>query len=75
MERLQHRRETIECDNPPYAEVQIRSLIDDAILQTEARRGAIYVGGDYINVGDIEGSTGIVVGRKARADVGRKPPP
>ncbi|MCB9422778.1 MAG: leucine-rich repeat domain-containing protein [Ardenticatenaceae bacterium] len=50
LERLQHRRETIECDNPPYAEVQIRSLIDDAILQSEVRYGDIhnYFYGDFI---------------------------
>jgi GTPase SAR1 family protein len=71
LERLQHRRETIECDNPPYVEVQIRSLIDDAILQAEARGGAIYVGGDYINVGDITDAIGIGIGRAARADVKR----
>lgn len=34
LERLQNRRETIECDNPPYAKVEIRSLVDDGILQT-----------------------------------------
>jgi hypothetical protein len=55
LERLQHRRETIECDNPPYAEVQIRSLVDDAILQSESRYGDIHnyfygdvIGGDRV---------------------------
>lgn len=67
LERLQNRRETIECDNPPYAEVQIRSLIDDAILQRELRdeSGKIiyYVDGDFIQgeqkkmTGNISGDT------------------
>lgn len=55
LERLQHRRETIECDNPPYAKVQIRSLVDDAILQAELysrEEARIYVQGDYFAQGD-----------------------
>jgi hypothetical protein len=67
LERLSNRKETIECENQPYEEIQIRSLIDDAILQQERESGRIHVEGDYITVGDIHDAEGIAIGRKARS--------
>jgi hypothetical protein len=65
LERLTNRKETIECDNPPYAEVQIRSLVDDAILRTDIRGAkgtTIYhVRGDYIQ-GEQQKMTGNISG-------------
>lgn len=65
-ERLANRKESVECNNPPYAEVQIRGLIDDAILQTDGRGGDVhyhrhinvqrdYYEGDNIHGDKIEG--------------------
>ena len=65
LERMSNRKETIECDNPPYAEVQIRSLIDDSFLHSEKSGRQIYVGGDYYDVGDIRDSRGIALGQGA----------
>ena len=65
LERLSYRKETIECNNRPYAEVQIRSLIDDAVLQQEMQNGRIHIEGDYINVGNISDSGGLAFGRGA----------
>ena len=51
LERLSYRKETIECNNPPYSNVQIRGLIDDAVVQTtEWHGGNTYnITGDYVN--------------------------
>ena len=76
LERLKNRKETVECENPPYAEVQIRSLLDDVIPQKELIHGEIHnhiygdvVIGDRITVGDISNSTGVAIGAGVRLNV------
>jgi len=73
LERLQNRRETIECDNPPYTEVQIRSLVDDVVVQSEVRHGDTYnyygdVTNKSITTGDITDSEGVAIGEESSAN-------
>jgi internalin A len=55
LERLANRKETIECENPPYETVFIRGLVDDLVLSSERGamdRDTIYnIAGDYIASG------------------------
>jgi hypothetical protein len=83
LERLKNRKETVECENPPYAEVQIRSLVDDVILQTKVSPqettnnyyGPVHQGkdgimtNDNITVGNISGSSGLAIGSGAASTV------
>ncbi|MEM7334211.1 MAG: COR domain-containing protein [Chloroflexota bacterium] len=73
--RLAHGKATIECDNPPFDNVQIRNLIDDGLITTldnrYSTRDNIYNinihHGDEIHVGNIQDSSGIAIGRDASA--------
>ena len=65
--RLAHGKQTDDCGNAPYETMQIPHLIGDIIPQAKAGDQYVFVGGDYIKVGDIEGSHGMAFGRQARA--------
>jgi len=65
LERLAHNRTAVECDNPPYTEMQIPHLIGDIIPRAKAGDQWVLVNGDYINVGDIHDAQGVAIGKKA----------
>ena len=66
----------IRCGKRPFKEVDVRTLIDDAILQTESRDGRTdnHYYGDHIQAGNIIGS-GIAIGGEASGSVGDRPQP
>ncbi len=81
LDRQANRKDTIECKKPPYENVPIRGLLDDAVWQMVQKPGydhitdreAIYhVYGDFYQggrteVGDIAGSAGVAIGRETQA--------
>ncbi|MCP4422989.1 MAG: hypothetical protein GY803_00710, partial [Chloroflexi bacterium] len=57
----------VECRYKPFHEIHVRNLIDDAILQMDRRGEGMYVGGDYIQVGNVTDSEKVAIGKKASA--------
>jgi hypothetical protein len=61
------RKHYVDCDYEPFQDIHVRNLIDDAILQMDRRGDGMYVGGDYIHVGNISDAQDVAIGKKASA--------
>ena len=49
----------------PFHENHVRNLIDDAILQMDRHGEGLYVGDDYIHVGNINDAQDVAIGKKS----------
>lgn len=66
LEKLSHGKTRVDCDNYPYAEMQIPHLLGDIIPQAKAGEKYVLVNGDYIEVGDMKDVSGVAIGRQAK---------